>query len=94
MDARLSYILQLQAKLRILSLLLMWDNGSLYLSLRIKYETLVSDFGGLILKFKTLVSAKDIVSVQSYVLLWTPNSMLASCMTNLYVFSVSIFEPS
>ena len=93
MDARLSYILQLQAKLRILSLLLMWDNGSLYLSLRIKYETLVLDFG-LRLKFKTLVSAKDIVSVQSCVLLWTHNSMLASCMTNLYVFSVSIFEPS
>ena len=72
----------------------MWDNGSLYLSLRIKYETLVSDFGGLRLKFKTLVSVKDSVSVQSCVLLWTPNSTLASCMTNLYVFSVSIFEPS
>ena len=72
----------------------MWDNGTLTISLRIKYDTLVSDFGGLILKVKTLVSVKDIVSVQSCVLLWTPNSTLASCMTNLYVFSVSIFEPS
>jgi len=70
----------------------MWDNGSLYLSLRIKYETLVSDFGGLRLKFKTLVSVKDIVSVQSCVLLWTPNSTLASCKLHDKVICIFSFN--